>query len=73
MSSCVSPSYRIFSGLASAASLPTFNARELPRFAENHIGTTLELKRVPIMREVYLLVALILLVAAGTVLGIMFR
>jgi hypothetical protein len=33
----------------------------------------LELKRVAIMREAYLLVALILLVAAGTVLGIMFR
>jgi hypothetical protein len=33
----------------------------------------LELKRVPIMREAYLLVALILLVAAGTVVAIMFR
>jgi hypothetical protein len=33
----------------------------------------LELKRVPIMREVYLLVALILLVAAGSVVAVLLR
>jgi hypothetical protein len=33
----------------------------------------LELKRVPIMREVYLLVALILLVATGSVVAMMLR
>jgi len=33
----------------------------------------LELKRVTIMREIYLLVALILIVAAGSVLAMMVR
>jgi hypothetical protein len=40
---------------------------------ENHIGAMLELKRVTIMREIYLLVALILIVAAGSVLAMMVR
>ena len=55
----------------------TLNCRGYPRFTKNHIGAILHLKGVTIMSELRslfdALLVLSLIVAAGTVVAIMFR